>query len=64
MENEDEGQDSWRFGGARLGNGMAPVCKHILACVLVERCEMFKAFVEEKEVSVEEAAGWAAGWGD
>lgn len=53
------------FGGMSLGDGMPPVCKHLLACVLVERCSsLFGSFVEEKEVSVEEAAGWAAGWGD
>ncbi|KAF2266108.1 hypothetical protein CC78DRAFT_615414 [Lojkania enalia] len=56
--------DGWRFGGHSLEDGMPPVCKHLLACVLVERCEIFRGFMEEKEVSVEEAAGWAAGWGD
>jgi hypothetical protein len=54
----------WVFGGVSLGEGMPPVCKHLLACVLVERCGMFGGFVEERDVSVEEAAGWAAGWGD
>lgn len=49
------------FGGLTFGH--VPVCKHLLACVLVERCGLFSTFVEEKEVSVEEAAGWAAGWG-
>ncbi|KAJ9666089.1 hypothetical protein H2201_003767 [Coniosporium apollinis] len=53
----------WNFGGLSLGQGGAPVCKHLLACVLVEKCKMFGAFVEERVVSVEEAAGWAAGWG-
>ncbi|OQN98637.1 hypothetical protein B0A48_15303 [Cryoendolithus antarcticus] len=54
----------WVFGG--LGRGMeAPVCKHLLACVLAERCEGFaRGMVEEREVSREEMAGWAAGWGD
>ncbi|KAF2243330.1 hypothetical protein BU26DRAFT_116006 [Trematosphaeria pertusa] len=55
----------WIFGAMSLGEGTPPVCKHLLACVLVERCSgLFGEFVEEKEVSVEEAAGWAAGWGD
>ncbi|KAF2826094.1 hypothetical protein CC86DRAFT_370200 [Ophiobolus disseminans] len=55
----------WIFGGVSLGNAMPPVCKHLLACVLVERCGgLFGGFVEERKVSVEEAAGWAAGWGD
>ena len=55
----------WSFGGVSLGNAIPPVCKHLLACVLVEKCSgLFGGFVEEKVVSVEEAAGWAAGWGD
>lgn len=61
---ESEGEGNWSFGGVSLGDGMVPVCKHLLACVLAERCNLFQGFVEEKEVSVEEAAGWAAGWGD
>ena len=41
------------------------MCKHLLACVFVERCKgLFGGFVEDREVGVEEAAGWAAGWGD
>jgi hypothetical protein len=53
----------WKFGGLTLG-GDIPVCKHLLACVLVEYCDLFAGFVEEREVSVEELAGWAAGWAD
>lgn len=51
------------LGGLSCGTDL-PVCKHLLACVLVERCEMFAHFVDEREVSAEEIAGWAAGWGD
>ncbi|KAH6867943.1 hypothetical protein BKA58DRAFT_386013 [Alternaria rosae] len=59
------GDNAWVFGGITLGSDMPPVCKHLLACVLVERCKgLFGGFVEERNVSVEEAAGWAAGWGD
>jgi hypothetical protein len=55
----------WMFGGVSLGEDMPPVCKHLLACVLAERCRgVFGECVEEKRVSVETAAGWAAGWGD
>lgn len=55
----------WMFGGVSFGAGMPPVCKHLLACVLAEKCDgLFGAFVEEREISVQEAAGWAAGWGD
>lgn len=55
--------DTWWFGGLARGDATPPVCKHLLACVLVEKCEMFSAFAETKIVGVEEAAGWAAGWG-
>ncbi|SMR47745.1 unnamed protein product [Zymoseptoria tritici ST99CH_3D1] len=51
------------FGGVTRGED-TPVCKHLLACVLVRNCEMFEGFVEVREVEVEELAGWAAGWGD
>ena len=57
------GNLNWTFGGLSRGNDM-PTCKHLLACVLVEWSEMFRSFAEEREVSVEELAGWAAGWGD
>nr|OQO21757.1 hypothetical protein B0A51_09698 [Rachicladosporium sp. CCFEE 5018] len=54
----------WVFGG--LGRGVkAPVCKHLLACVLAEKCGGFaRGMVEEREVAREEMAGGAAGWGD
>jgi hypothetical protein len=55
--------EEWTFGGVSLGT-TTPVCKHLLACVLVERVGMFANHVEEEDVSWEEAAGWAAGWGD
>ena len=59
-----EGVEKGRmFGGLLLGSDM-PVCKHLFACVLVEFGGLFKEFVEERVVSVEEVAGWAAGWGD
>jgi hypothetical protein len=63
---EDEMQNNaWIFGGVSLGDTVSPVCKHLLACVLVEKCGgLFGGFMEERVVSVEEAAGWAAGWGD
>jgi hypothetical protein len=71
-ENEEEDAPTWKaesgswlFGGMSLGDAIPPVCKHLLACVLVEKCSgLFGGFVEERMVSVEEAAGWAAGWGD
>ena len=51
------------FGGVTRGSDL-PVCKHLLACVLAEHCQMMAHLVEERAVSVEEMAGWAAGWGD
>jgi hypothetical protein len=58
-------EGAWIFGGVSLGDATPPVCKHLLACVLVEKCKgLFGSFVEERVISVEEAAGWAAGWGD
>ncbi|KAF2491785.1 hypothetical protein BU16DRAFT_530216 [Lophium mytilinum] len=59
-----EEDDGWKFGGLSVGVATPPVCKHLLACVLVERCGLFKECVQEREVSIEEAVGWAAGWGD
>lgn len=47
-----------------LRGGETPMCKHLLACLLVERCEgLFGGFVREREVGVEEWIGWEAGWG-
>jgi hypothetical protein len=39
------------------------MCKHLLACLLVERVACLANHVEERVVSLEEFAGWAAGWG-
>lgn len=61
--NIDTSNFGWLFGGLTRGTDM-PICKHLLACVLVEHCSLFSHLVEEREISVEEAAGWAAGWGD
>ncbi|KAH7411679.1 hypothetical protein DE146DRAFT_627728 [Phaeosphaeria sp. MPI-PUGE-AT-0046c] len=61
----DAAEPAWAFGGVSLGDAIPPVCKHLLACVLVEKCSgLFGSYVEQRVVSVEEAAGWAAGWGD
>jgi hypothetical protein len=65
VEAEKKKAMEWVFGGVSLGEKMPPVCKHLLACVLAERCNgVFGECVEQKRVSVEAAAGWAAGWGD
>jgi hypothetical protein len=56
-------ETGWRFGGLTRGNDV-PACKHLLACMITEKCRGFARLVEEKEVGLEEVAGWAAGWGD
>ena len=58
-----DGETGWRFGGLTRGDGV-PACKHLLACVIAEHCGGFEALVEEREVGVDDVAGWAAGWGD
>jgi hypothetical protein len=70
MMEEDEAADGdwfretgWRFGGLTRDNDV-PACKHLLACMIAEKCGGFARLVEEKEVGLEEVAGWAAGWGD
>ena len=57
-----EGRYEWRVGGATLGED-APICKHLLACVLAERVDGLSSFVDERVVRSDEVAGWAAGWG-
>lgn len=56
-------QTGWRFSGLTRGSD-APACKHLIACMIAERCGGFAGLVEEKEVGMEEVSGWAAGWGD
>lgn len=52
------------YGGLMLTQEAVPMCKHLLACFLSEQCEALSGFVEERIVGRDEAAGWAAGWGD
>ncbi len=59
----DGTDDEWRFGGLLRGKGAVPICKHLLACVLVERCEFMGDLIEKGSVTVDELAGLAAGWG-
>ncbi|KAL6720142.1 Coproporphyrinogen-III oxidase [Lecanora helva] len=53
----------WQWGGLMLEEEDTPLCKHLLACVLVERWDIAREMAEEREVSREEMAGWAVGWG-
>ena len=58
--------DQSKWGGQlRLADEqVAPICKHLFAAVLAENCKAFRAYAVEKDSSVNDAAGWAAGWGD
>ena len=64
-EGEDEDEEGEEVGGLSLngrnGDGV-PVCKHLLACLLAERCgDVFGRFVVESEVGREEGAGICGG---
>lgn len=59
---DEKNADEGRLGGLMLAEQM-PVCKHLLACVLVERCVSLEEYVETRLVGREEMAGLAAGWG-
>lgn len=48
----------WVWGGRSLGVHAPPVCKHLLACVLVQNCGgLFRPFVKEVEMDMEEMVG-------
>lgn len=57
-ESEPEAEEKeWSFGGMSL-DGDVPCCKHLLACLLVEKWSgMLEGYVEERTVSREEMAG-------
>lgn len=64
----DLGRVVYPFGGTLTcgtDRDSPPICKHILACILFSRCPgLFGAEGDGKcAVSVEELAGWCAGWG-
>ncbi|KAI9849409.1 MAG: hypothetical protein M1838_000152 [Thelocarpon superellum] len=51
-------------GGMTTGDGVPPVCKHLLACLLTEKCGgLLEHQISELEATREELAGWATGWG-
>lgn len=64
---DDDGREGVRvedtFGGLALGKREVPVCKHLLACLLVEMGGSLGDFANQRVVGREEMAGWAAGWG-
>lgn len=57
---------NFKFGGtATTGNISTAICKHILAVSLIALApRLFSTGLTTKEVTIEEIAGWAAGWGD
>ncbi|MCJ1467806.1 hypothetical protein MMC07_006431 [Pseudocyphellaria aurata] len=66
-DDEDDGRKDVRmedtFGGLALREREVPVCKHLLACLLVEMGGSLGEFANQRVVGREEMAGWAAGWG-
>ena len=56
-----KGKSEWQFGGMTRGEAV-PVCKHLLACLLVEKWPPLEGRVEVTRVGTAEMAGWAAGW--
>ncbi|CAM1509268.1 Fc.00g030070.m01.CDS01 [Cosmosporella sp. VM-42] len=64
-DNAPENQPGWSFGGMSLdglgAGGNVPCCKHLLACLLVDKWPgMLKKYAEERTVSREEMAGLIA----
>ncbi len=62
-EDVREQEEQWSFGGLAKGDDVVPICKHLLACVMIERCGLLSSCVDQKDVGRDEAAGWGAGWG-
>lgn len=64
----DEGDmvDKLLIGGiATKDDALTPVCKHILAAALCDAAPgLFGGGMKSREVSVDEMAAWAAGWGE
>lgn len=60
---QDEAGGKWKVCGLSIGIDI-PICKHLLACALVKHGGIFAGLVERRNISVDEIAGWAAGWGD
>ncbi|CEJ54711.1 hypothetical protein PMG11_01007 [Penicillium brasilianum] len=68
LRDRDDGSAVYPFGGTltcTTDRASSPVCKHILACVLFARCPgLFSGRGDAgRGVSMEEMAGWCAGWG-
>ncbi|MCJ1449088.1 MAG: hypothetical protein MMC23_009607 [Stictis urceolatum] len=57
-----EGDRDKESGELRQGGSAVPICKHLLACLLVDRCVLFESYVENRVVERDEMIGWTAGW--
>ena len=68
-DTDADAEGDYPFGGTLVcdtDRGSPGICKHILACVLFARCPgLFGGGNEDGRlgVSLEEIAGWCAGWG-
>lgn len=68
----DQGRTCYPYGGWLAGEptrtSSPPVCKHLLACLLMARCPgAFRTAAEEAGpliAPLEELAGWSAGWSE
>jgi hypothetical protein len=47
---KDSSAEMSLWGALSLGDAAPPVCKHLVACVLVEQCRLFERFVVEETV--------------
>ncbi|KAJ5272849.1 hypothetical protein N7478_007974 [Penicillium angulare] len=68
MPRDQKGTNIYPFGGTLTcltDRGSPPVCKHVLASVLFARCPGLFGGDGDRRclVSMEELAGWCAGWG-
>jgi hypothetical protein len=64
IEDDDPlGQDYYGFGGTLTSTPAAPVCKHLLACVLAVRCPGLFGGGYRRVVGRGELGGCCAGWG-
>ncbi|RSM07493.1 hypothetical protein CDV31_008582 [Fusarium ambrosium] len=60
---ERPSQNEWSFGGLSLNasGDVPPCCKHLLACLLIDKWPtILSQYVEEREISREEMAGIVA----
>lgn len=50
------------YGGRAEGDNRAPICKHLLACLLANSSKLLATCVKRVAMTEHELAGWAAGW--